>query len=192
MKKTAPSQLPKGGRIGRFIKILEKKFDEDIVLGIVERAEIYDSLSAEQKSEWWRNAVKKMERALGTEQAVQTMTSCGAKCCGRGQRATARRLMEEAGSLENFLKKISKHGVKDGDLTYTLIDEHTIIAKHNKCFCKQVSKSKEPFQSLTYCQCSVEFNKQFFTAALARDVRVELLDSIICGGTSCTFKIQFS
>ena len=59
------SQLPRGGRIGSFVKILQKKFDEDIVLRIVEDAEKYDTMAAEQKSGWWRTAVGRMEQELG-------------------------------------------------------------------------------------------------------------------------------
>lgn len=67
------------------------------------------------------------------------MKQCGRKCCGIGQRKTARRLFLESGSIIEFLKRISKHDVKEGDLTYTLIDKSTIIAEHNKCFCKNFS-----------------------------------------------------
>lgn len=191
MQKTTFSDLPRGGRIGRFIKMLKNTIDEETLLYIVEHAEAYDTLSAQQKSAWWKNAVAKMEQKIGTEEAVQVMTSCGAKCCGKGQRETAKRLMNEAGSLEGFLAKLRCYGVKEGDLSYSLEDENTIIAEHNKCFCKQVSRSDEPFDRLTYCQCSVEFNRQFFTAALEKPVQVELLQSIICGAPSCRFRITF-
>jgi predicted ArsR family transcriptional regulator len=117
------------------------------------------------------------------------MKECGAKCCGKGQRETARRLNRESGTTLRFLEKISKHDVKEGDLTYTLENEDTIIAEHNKCFCQQVAHTKKPFDNLTYCQCSVEFNKQFFTAAFEKEVHVELLQSIICGAESCKFRI---
>ena len=133
-----------------------------------------------------------MESRLGRERAIGIMRKCGAKCCGKGQRSTAERLFREAGTLEAFLKKISTHDVKEGDITYTLEDENTIVAEHHRCFCRQVAHAKEPFDSLTYCHCSAEFNKRFFTAALGREVRVELLQSIVCGADSCRFKNHVS
>lgn len=74
-------------------------------------------------------------------------------------------------------------------MKYHLENESIIIAERNKCFCKQVANAKELFNNLTYCQCSVEFNKQFFTASLGKEVQVELLQSIICGAKSCKFRI---
>jgi len=182
-------QMPKTGRIGRFIKILQLEIEENTLIEILENVGRYDALNAKEKSAWWKNAVEKMESRLGQEKAVQVMKKCGSKCCGNGQRATARRLYAESKSLQDFLDKISKHDVKEGDLKYHLENENIIIAEHNKCFCKQVANTKERFNNITYCQCSIEFNRQFFTAALGKEVQVELLQSIICGAKSCKFRI---
>jgi predicted hydrocarbon binding protein len=191
MDNEAFSELPRNGRIGRFVKILEKERDRDSALKVLENVIRYNSLSHEQKSAWWKNAIEKLVQYFGKDIAVKIMKACGDKCCGNGQRATARRIMSEAGSLESFLVQISKHDVGEGDLTYTLESDNTIIADHNKCFCKQVSNTKHEFLDLTYCQCSVEFNRQFFSAALGKNVQVELLQSIICGAESCRFRITF-
>ncbi len=185
------AKLPHNGRIGRLVKMLEKENDRDAVLDILNDADKYEILYDDQKSAWWKNAIDKMEHIFGKEKSELIMRRCGAKCCGKGQRETAKRLMTEAGSLDKFLTRISKHDVKEGDLTYTLENNNTIIADHNKCFCKQVANTKNKFSNLIYCQCSVEFNKQFFTAALGKEVQVEILQSIICGSNSCRFKITF-
>ena len=132
-----------------------------------------------------------MQNELGEDKAIQIIKICGSKCCGKGQRATAKRLYTEAGTVPKFLEKISKYEVREGELNYILENEHTIIAEHNKCFCKQVSNSKEKFSNSIYCQCSVEFNKQFFTSAFGKEVEVQLLQSIICGAKSCKFRITF-
>ena len=71
-----------------------------------------------------------------------------------------------------------------------MIDENTIIGKHNRCFCGQVKKSKELFKNNTYCQCSVEFIKQFFEAAFEKPVEVELKQSILNSGDFCEFEIK--
>ncbi|MBH1939740.1 hypothetical protein I5677_02380 [Mobilitalea sibirica] len=46
----ALSELPHNGRIGRFVKILEKERDKDTVLKVLENAIHYNSLNKEQKS----------------------------------------------------------------------------------------------------------------------------------------------
>lgn len=182
---------PTTGRTGRFVKILRNYAQGTNLSEILAKVELYDSLSGGQKSLWWKNAIEKMEERIGSESALQVMTCCGAKCCGQGQRNTAKRLMSEAGTIEAFLQKISNYDVKEGDLKYSLENDHTIIAEHHRCFCKQVAAIQNPFTNLTYCQCSVEFNRQFFTAALARPVKVEIQQSIICGSQSCRFRITF-
>jgi hypothetical protein len=181
---------PKNGRIGRFIKIVQENIDPAIYTSFLRDANIYENLSPMEKSLWWRRAIEEMEKAVGYKCSANIMTKCGNKCCGIGQRKTARRLFLASGSIEGFLKTISKHDVKEGDLTYTLVDKSTIIAEHNKCFCKQVSNSSKKFNTKVYCQCSVEFNRQFFKNALDQEVHVELIQSIICGGKSCKFIVK--
>jgi hypothetical protein len=174
------NQLPKTGRIGRLIRMLQTETEPDSCGWILEGAERYDTLNAEGKAAWWRSAAGRMESRLGRERAIGIMRWCGAKCCGKGQRSTAERLFREAGTLEAFLKRISRHDVKEGDLTYTPKDENTIIAEHHRRFCRQVAHAKEPFDSPTYCHCS---------AALGRTVHAELLQSIACGADRCKFRI---
>lgn len=183
---------PVTGRIGRFIKIVQANVDSSIYTPILKDSNKYESLSPKEKSIWWKNTIDTIEKSIGYKNLSIIMKQCGSKCCGIGQRKTARRLFLESGSIEEFLKRISKHDVKEGDLTYTLIDKSTIIAEHNKCFCKQVSNSSENFGTKVYCQCSVEFNRQFFKSAFEKEVHVELIDSIICGGKSCKFIVKIT
>jgi hypothetical protein len=183
------SDIPRTGRIGRFAKILEKRVGENTFLKIMKGSAKYNSYNSEKKASWWKNATETMESELGKNISIDIMRSCGEKCCGKGQRKTAVKLMNESASIEEFLDKISKYEVKEGELEYKLIDDHTIIGKHNKCFCGQVKQSKEKFINDTYCHCSVEFNRQFFQAAFNRPVEVKLKQSILNGGDSCEFQI---
>lgn len=182
--------IPKGGRIGRFAKILAREAKEDILIKIMQGSENYNSLKPEKKASWWQNAVENMENELGKEKSIEIMNACGAKCCGKGQRNTAKKLMNESKSIDDFLLKLSKYGVKDGELEYNLVDNNTIIGKHNRCFCGQVKQSEEFFKNDTYCYCSVEFNKQFFQAAFNKPVIVKLKQSILNGGDCCEFIIS--
>lgn len=181
--------MPQTGRIGRFIRILRQRAGADIAVEILHDATQYDSLKPSEKSNWWNRTVGETEKRIGTGATMGIMRECGSKCCGAGQRNTARRLYQEAGTIQRFLDKISRHDVKQGDLTYSMTDENTILAEHNRCFCQQVAHGTQRFQSLLYCQCSAEFNRQFFSAAFGREVDVELLQSIICGANTCRFKI---
>jgi len=190
--KTDNNQIPKTGRIGRFAKIVEKMTDHDSYIKIMQDSSGYENLKANETAEWWRKAVERLENEVGTDKSVTVMKACGSKCCGNGQRETAKKMMAESSSLIDFLNKLSKYKVKDGVLEYKLIDNKTIIAKHNKCFCGQVKEYSEKFQNRTYCQCSVEFNKQFFEAALGKHVEIELKQSIINGGDCCEFEVKIA
>ena len=184
--------IPKTGRIGRFAKIVKSKTAKDSYMRIMEKSDEYNKYKPDKKALWWKNAVERLENEIGIDKAIEIMRTCGSKCCGQGQRKTAKRLMNESSSLEDFLERISKYEVKEGELEYKLINDNTIIGKHNKCFCGQVKKSKEVFKNTTYCQCSVEFNKQFFEAAFEKPVNVELKQSLITGGDFCEFEIKIA
>jgi hypothetical protein len=181
--------IPTTGRIGRFAKIVKNNTTQDSYRRIMEKSDEYHKYTPHKKAHWWKNAVERLENELGIEKAIKIMRTCGSKCCGQGQRKTAKRLMKESSSLQEFLERASKHEVKEGELEYQVLNDNTIIGKHNKCFCGQVKQSKELFKNNTYCQCSVEFNTQFFEAAFEKSVTVELNQSIITGGDFCEFKI---
>ncbi len=117
-----PEQLPKTGRIGRFIKILEPAVDADTFVLVLRDAVQYDSFCPQEKTAWWESAIEALETQAGREGAIAVMRKCGAKCCGKGQRNTAARLYQESGTLEAFLASVSRHDVQEGDLIYTLED----------------------------------------------------------------------
>lgn len=112
------NNYPMNGRIGRFIKIIQADVDSAIYTPFFTEAHNYESFSPKDKSLWWKNVIDKMENTIGYQSLSAVMTKCGSKCCGLGQRKTARRLFLESGSIETFLNRISKHDVKEGDLTW--------------------------------------------------------------------------
>ncbi len=149
------SKIPRTGRIGRFAKIVENKTNEDSFVKIMEKSEEYGKYKPDKKALWWKKAIESLELELGKDTAIEVMRTCGSKCCGNGQRKTARKLMNEASSLKDFLDRFINYGVKDGELGYEIINEKTFTTKHNKCFCGQVKKSIDLFKTDTYCHCSV-------------------------------------
>jgi len=77
-KQTA-ADIPKTGRIGRFAKILEKELPEKNFLEIMKDSGGYGAFKPAEKSAWWREAVARMEAALGAEDSIRIMEQCGAK-----------------------------------------------------------------------------------------------------------------
>ena len=179
-------KIPKTGRIGRFAKILKKEVPEDLFLKLLKDSENFSSFSSSKKAEWWKNTIIRMENELGTERTKEIMAICGSKCCGLGHRKTVRKKFEESDSMEEFLKKISAK-----DVTYKLIDKNIILVEYLRCFCGLVKATKTAFPNMTYCQCSAEFNRQYFSSAFDKPVKVEVVKSIITGDDICQFIINF-
>ena len=184
------TDIPKTGRIGRFAKIIEKDLGEDLLLEVMQDSDKYALLKAPEKAAWWNSAIERLEEGVGSDKAIDIMKQCGQKCCGQGMRKIAKRLMSESKSMEEFLEKASNYEVKEGEIEYKLKDANTIIGTFNRCFCGQVKQTKVPFKNKTYCQCSAEFHKQFFKAALEKPIEVELIQSIISGAKTCKFVIH--
>jgi hypothetical protein len=179
-------KIPKTGRIGRFAKIIKKELPKELFLNLLMDSENYSSFSPSKKAEWWKNTIIRMEKELGTEKTKEIMKVCGSKCCGQGHRRKVRKKFEESSSIEEFLKKISAK-----DVTYKLINKNTILAEYQRCFCGLVKATKTAFLNMTYCQCSAEFNRQYFSSAFNKPVKVELIKSIISGNDTCQFYIHF-
>lgn len=177
--------IPKTGRIGRFVKILEKEVSRKVMLKVLQGSQKYDSLKSSEKAEWWKDAINRLENEIGKEKSINIMKICGDKCCGEGHRKTVKKKYDESKSLEEFLDKISIKGV-----TYRLDNDNTIIAEYKRCFCGQVKNTKKTFPNKLYCECGNEFNKQYFSAAFGKTVEVELIKSVISGSDSCKFIIR--
>jgi hypothetical protein len=179
-------KIPKTGRIGRFAKIITKEVPKELFLKILKDSDRYSSYNPSKKAEWWRNTVILMEHELGIEKTKEILSKCGSKCCGSGHRKTVRKKFEESASIEEFLNKISAK-----DVTYTLINNNTILVKYQRCFCGQVKATKTTFSNLTYCHCSAEFNRQYFSSAFNKPANVTLIQSVISGEESCQFHVHF-
>jgi hypothetical protein len=183
--KKIKDNFPRTGRIGRFVKILEKEVSKDSMRKILKDSDKYFSFGPIKKAEWWKNTISRMENEIGTKKIKDILKICGSKCCGQGHRKTVRKKFEESNSIEEFLKKISIKGV-----TYELVDKNTIVAKYDRCFCGQVKGTTTSFPNMTYCECGTEFNRQYFSSAFEKPVEVELISSVISGSNSCKYIIH--
>jgi hypothetical protein len=72
-----------------------------------------------------------------------------------------------------------------------LVDNNTIVAEYERCFCGQVKGAKITFPDMTYCECGTEFNRQYFSSAFDKPVEIELIKSVISGSDGCKFLIHF-
>jgi hypothetical protein len=71
---------------------------------------------------------------------------------------------------------------------YNSSAETGAASKAGVCLCP-MAESKPTGLSSTYCHCSLGYLKEMFESRFNRTVDIELLDSILKGGSRCKFKI---
>ena len=189
MKNISQSKLPVGGRIGRIAKIIRDRTDLITAEKVMKDFEIFESpKNYTEKAQWIKEMIGRMENQIGFPKSVEIMESCGNKCCGVTTRKQAKKIMEESNSLIEFIEKLNEKGIGGGRLK--LENDNTITGGYDRCYCGLVKQTKEPFQTKTYCQCSVGWYKQLFKSVFEKDIKVELVQTIIMGANSCEFIIH--
>ncbi|KYK38651.1 MAG: hypothetical protein HXS46_17595 [Theionarchaea archaeon] len=186
LEENESSKLPKTGRIGRFAQMIKQETHRDIAEKVMQGAEQYKLLSYAKKAAWWKEAVTRLEQYTDAETCRTILEKCGRKCCGPTFRKRAKQFMDESASIEEFIENLNQKGIGGGRLT---VQGDTITGGYDTCYCGQVKKTKEPFDTM-YCYCSVGWYKQLFESALGHPVDVELRQSIISGADSCEFTIH--
>jgi predicted ArsR family transcriptional regulator len=181
-------KIPTTGRIGRFAKMLAKETNQKTVEKIMKDTDKYEKMNYPEKAGWWNETIKRLEKEVGEKSAVKIMQSCGRMCCGMTSRKRVKQIMSQSKSIKELIDNLNKIGL--GGRRLALKDENTITGGYNRCYCGQVKQTKEPFSSLTYCHCSTGWYQQLFGTALGRPVKVEILQSIVCGAKTCEFVIH--
>ena len=90
------------------------------------------------------------------------------------------------GDLQGFLDKIKTAWVEK-----TEYDEKSgilrVIGKPAPCACPLVKAGRTPVE---FCDCSGGWNQAAFSAVLGRPVSIEIEESVLRGGTRCSFRIN--
>lgn len=89
------------------------------------------------------------------------------------------------GNLQGFLDKIKTAWVER-----TEYDEKTgilrVVGKPAPCACPLVKAGRTPVE---FCDCSGGWNQAAFSTVLGRPVTIEIEESVLRGGTRCSFRI---
>jgi len=96
-------------------------------------------------------------------------------------------LQKYRGDLEGFLAKIRTAWVERAEY-----DEKTgllrIIGKPAPCACPLVKPGRTPAE---FCDCTLGWQEAAFATVLGKPVAVEIEESVLRGGTRCSFRITF-
>lgn len=103
-------------------------------------------------------------------------------------------------SFEQFADWIAKNGKDKGYSVagrdvfseYTSSAETGKASPENICLCPMVEAQAAGKIPAFYCLCSVGYVREMHEQILGRPVEVQLLDSVLRGGTRCRFKINLA
>ena len=189
-KSTEPAlEIPTSGRIGNMAEQIRLKVGDPIMLEVIEEHQLFEATSNySKKAAWMQEAMRRLDGLTGETTAREIMQECGRACFGPKNSVEARKIWKKSSSLEDFIQQLNTKHLGGGRLI--IIDDNTVTGGYDRCYCGQVKQTKQPFQSLTYCNCSTGWYKQLFESALERPVRVEIFQSIITGSDRCEFVIH--
>lgn len=135
---------------------------------------------------WISNLIKNMDEELDEKKKREILENTGRKCITTSMIKKARKLFSESSNLEEFLKEYTKTNSHFQEVN----GEYFMVYPH--CYCSFVNKHPNLSElSPTYCYCSVGWVKELFEKATDRDVRVDLIHSVISGADECRFRITF-
>jgi hypothetical protein len=181
------------GKIAKLAESLEKAgIAQEIIDQIMEGGEaIRQSTKSEQKAEWMKGAMLRMNKLLDKEirQAVREDCAC---CLGGKRQELVKAIAKRGGTLEeriaaaNETKLVFGHSValqEDGEVLVCFSPEGL---EHYRCVC--LPKAQEPLP-ITYCYCCGGHVKHHLQIALGRSLALTVRSSALSSGgrKPCTF-----
>lgn len=153
---------------------------------------VNDKLEADKKSyiksdteESLYATIEKASNLIGKQNLIRSLEYCGGCCIDPDLIKNARQQLEKLNDMDKVLEELNKEGIGGGKMYR---EGENIYATYENCYCPLVEMEKEV--PAVYCNCSRGWFKAFFGGLLKKDVEVELLSSIVRGGTSCEFIIH--
>ncbi len=184
-------------RIGKLAKQLEiAKIDRAIFDQIMEGGEeVRKKPSLEEKTDWFRGAMVKMDVLLDIETRKAVREGCACYLGGQKSRA-CKKIVQENESLEERIKAVNNLKYICGSVTMKpngdiIACGDTDIRYYRKCVC--LPEAKEPL-SITYCYCCGGHVKHHLQTALGRKLEGTVIASALSSGGKkpCTFRFRIS
>ena len=115
---------------------------------------------------------------------VDTMRNCGACCISANAVKIAKKLYAKSNSIEEFFVLLNEADIGGQNLH---IVNGKIIAIYKKCYCNLPKKIDN--MNPVYCECSAGWYKKLFSEVFEREVKVQIIDTILNGARECVFEI---
>lgn len=116
---------------------------------------------------------------------TNTMRKCGGCCLSANAIKIAKKLYAKSGNIADFLALLNEADIGGRNLH---ISNGKIIGVYKKCYCN-IPKKVEKLNK-NYCECSAGWYLRLFSEVFEKNVRVEIVDTIVNGASECTFEIS--
>ena len=121
------------------------------------------------------------------EKRGNVMETMGYYCFQNHFLERALKVKDESKGIEDIIRNLNQ---TIGDEEYFKLKGNIIEAKFNNCYCHIGVQMAEDSLPITYCYCSLGWLKDLFKVLLEKDVKVDLLQTIVSGGNACEFIIH--
>jgi predicted hydrocarbon binding protein len=136
------------------------------------------------KENWVSTLFEKMDEQLDKEKRGKLMQSCGRECARRGAIKLAQSCR---GDVKKMVETLAKHLGEEKNY----LEGNSVYLEFDKCECPLVQKGPDRLPR-TYCECSKGWLSEMFETAAQKPVKVEMLQTVKSGGSSCKFIIRLS
>jgi len=135
------------------------------------------------KENYIRTLMENMEKHLDEKTRTNLMEDCGRACAHRGPLFA--QAQKYKGDVRGFVQDMAKLVGKEN----AVLDGDTVRWSYPRCYCELVAEGPERLPG-TYCFCSVGWVLEMFETVAQKPVRVELLQSVKRGASSCKFLVK--
>jgi len=146
---------------------------------------------------WISRVMDSMDARLDADTRSELMQACGRGCFTEAFGARSQE-PPPAGALDRFLAAYQAAGEteirREGDTIYYRYgpqegNPYGLRLTDGYCMCPVVESGPARL-SPTYCQCSAGYVRESFERLTGRPCRVQVLESLRTGGSSCRFRID--
>ena len=129
--------------------------------------------------------MKNLDNSVDREMSIEIIEQCGRKCIDNSIIHKVKEIKNSCENIDSFINKLREIKFAGGD-----IHNHgnVIYLNYPQCYCEWVDEEKGKMPA-AYCNCSKGWVKQLFENVIDKEVKVELICSIIQGGDKCRFRI---
>ena len=130
---------------------------------------------------WLSNLFDAMERTLDADQRSEILRHCGRNCIPKSILKKARACAEGASDIPSFISRLKE------TIPFVHMSGDEVFVVYPECFCP-IMKGRSPLPGL--CDCSAGWIGELFEHALSKSVSVEILETVMRGGSECRFRVD--